>query len=108
MASGTTPATIGATQAGVRTDTSPAPVISCGSGPDCDGQILIITDILGLNDGPGPKFARQFARLDEPIVQAVSRYAAQVRDGAYPDDDHCYHVKPGQMEKLRRMLTDLS
>ena len=89
------------------TEDSPVPVISCGSGPDCDGQILIISDILGLNVGAKPKFAKQFAGLDEPIVQAIKDYAGQVRDGLYPDDEHCYHIKPGQMEKLRQMITDL-
>lgn len=89
------------------TENSPVPVISCGSGPDCDGQILIISDILGLNTGPKPKFAKSFAALDEPIIQAVKDYTDQVRRGTYPDDEHCYHIKPGQMDKLQQMLTDL-
>lgn len=86
------------------TENSPVPVISCGSGPDCDGQILIISDILGLNAGPKPKFSKNFAQLDEPIIQAVKDYAGQVRQGTYPDDEHCYHVKPGQLEKLVQMM----
>ena len=86
------------------TKKSPVPVISCGSGPDCDGQILIISDILGLDSGPKPKFSKNFTKLDEPIVQAVKDYAGQVRQGTYPNDEHCYHVKPGQMEKLRQMI----
>jgi 3-methyl-2-oxobutanoate hydroxymethyltransferase len=90
------------------TQNSPVPVISCGSGPDCDGQILIISDILGLNTGAKPKFAKHFATLDEPIVQAMKDYAAQVRQGSYPGDEHCYHIKPGQMEKLQQMITHLS
>lgn len=90
------------------TQHSPVPVISCGSGPDCDGQILIISDILGLNAGTKPKFAKNFAQLDDPIIRAVKEYADQVRQGTYPADEHCYHVKPGQMEKLRQMLDQMS
>jgi 3-methyl-2-oxobutanoate hydroxymethyltransferase len=90
------------------TQNSPVPVISCGSGPDCDGQILIISDILGLNAGTKPKFAKNFVQLNAPINEAVKDYASQVRQGIYPDDEHCYHVKPGQMEKLHRMLEHLS
>ena len=54
------------------TQNSPVPVISCGSGPDCDGQILIISDILGLNTGAKPKFAKNFGQLDKSVVEAVS------------------------------------
>ncbi len=90
------------------TENSPVPVISCGSGPDCDGQILIISDILGLDTAYGPKFSKNFARLDEPIVQALKSYADEVRQVAYPGDEHCYHIKPGQMEKLQQMLSDLN
>jgi len=83
---------------------TPVPVISCGSGPDCDGQILVISDILGLSDGPMPKFSRRFADLDEAVVQAVGDYAQQIRSGKFPDDTQCYHIKPGELDKLKRML----
>lgn len=86
--------------------TSPVPVISCGSGPDCDGQILIISDILGLSGQAKPKFAKNFAQLDEPIVQAVAEYARQVRQMQYPSDEHCYHIKSGQLERFRQMLDE--
>lgn len=89
------------------TQNSSVPVISCGSGPDCDGQILIISDILGLSGDPKPKFAKSFARLDAPIVQAIREYAEHIRDGQYPSDEQCYHIKSGQLEKLEQMLTDL-
>ena len=89
------------------TETAPVPVISCGSGPDCDGQILIISDILGLNGDQKPKFAKVFAQLDAPIVQAMRDYAAQVYSGQYPSDEQCYHIKPGQLEKLQQMLAEL-
>jgi 3-methyl-2-oxobutanoate hydroxymethyltransferase len=89
------------------TENSPVPVISCGSGPDCDGQILIISDILGLNDGGKPKFAKAFGQLQKPTIEAVRQYAEQVRSSQYPCDDHCYHIKPGQLEKLRQMLDNI-
>lgn len=89
------------------TDMSPVPVISCGSGPDCDGQILIISDILGLDGTPKPKFSKSFAQLDKPILQAVEAFAEAIHSGRYPSDEQCYHIKPGQLEKLTAMLTDL-
>ena len=89
------------------TENSSVPVISCGSGPDCDGQILIISDILGLNADAKPKFAKAFGHLQEPTVDAVRQYAEQVRANQYPCDDHCYHIKPGQLQKLQEMLNNL-
>ena len=83
---------------------SPVPVISCGSGPDCDGQILIIADILGLSEGPKPKFSQAFGQLSESMTAAVAAYADQVRAGVFPDDAHCYHIRPGELEKLEGIL----
>lgn len=83
---------------------STVPVVSCGSGPDCDAQVLIISDILGLNSGPRPKFAKSFEQLDAAIVQAVQSYASQVRNGQFPSDELSYHIKPGHLEMLTRML----
>ncbi len=88
------------------TEKTPVPVISCGSGPDCDGQILVISDILGLADGPLPKFSKRFADLDAAVVKTIEQYAEQVRAGTFPDDSQCYHIKPGEMERLTRMLAN--
>ncbi len=79
------------------------PVIGCGSGPDCDGQILVITDLLGLSQTAAPKFARSYARLSEQVVDALSGYAREVREGVFPGDEQCYHIKPGQMDRLLQM-----
>jgi len=79
-------------------------VISCGSGPDCDGQILIIADILGLSEGPIPKFSQAFGQLSQPMTAAVAAYADQVRAGVFPDDAHCYHIRAGELEKLEGIL----
>ena len=86
------------------TERLPIPVVSCGSGPDCDGQILIIPDILGESSGPMPKFSKSYANLGQATIDAVTSYADEVAGGKYPEDKHCYHIKPGQMEELQKML----
>ena len=86
------------------TENCPVPVISCGSGPDCDGQVLVLADILGLNGGPLPKFSQRFADLDAAVIKGVEDYAGQVQRGVFPDDSKCYHIKAGELEKLTRML----
>ena len=80
------------------------PVIGCGSGPGCDGQILIAPDILGLTQGPSPKFAKSYDNLAERTIGAFSAYAKEVESGQFPDTDHSYHMKPGELEKLQGLL----
>jgi 3-methyl-2-oxobutanoate hydroxymethyltransferase len=68
------------------------PTIGIGAGPDCDGQILVINDLLGLTFGPVPKFARQYANLSEIISSTVREYCSDVRRGSFPSDAESYHV----------------
>ena len=80
------------------------PVIGCGSGPGCDGQILIAPDILGLTQGPGPKFAKSYGNLADATIEAFKKYAEQVQGEEYPDKEHSYHMKTGQLERLEELL----
>ncbi len=80
------------------------PVISCGSGPGCDGQVLVAPDILGLLDGPKPKFAKSFAKISKNTIEAFQNFSDEVTRGTYPDREHSYHMKTGQLEKLQQLL----
>jgi len=62
------------------------PTIGIGAGPHCDGQVLVSYDMLGLFDGQVPPFVKQYARLGALITEAVSAYAAEVREGRFPAD----------------------
>lgn len=66
------------------------PTIGIGAGNGCDGQVLVLHDMLGLNDGFSPRFLKRYAELAEQVRLAVSQYAAEVRSGAYPDDAHSF------------------
>jgi 3-methyl-2-oxobutanoate hydroxymethyltransferase len=83
----------------------PIPVISCGSGPDCDGQVLVLPDILNLTAGPIPKFSKSFADVGRAYTEAVASYDREVKQGFYPDDIHCYHMKAGEYEKLEKLIS---
>lgn len=85
------------------TGRSEVPVIGCGSGPDCDGQVLLAADILGLTESR-PKFARSFGDLGEASVAALAAYSRQVRAGSFPGPESSYHMKPGQAERLQGLL----
>jgi 3-methyl-2-oxobutanoate hydroxymethyltransferase len=67
------------------------PTIGIGAGPDCDGQILVVHDMLGLTFEQTPKFARQYANVGEVISKAVREYCADVRNGSFPSDAESYH-----------------
>jgi len=66
------------------------PTIGIGAGNGCDGQVLVLHDMLGLNDGFAPKFLKRYAELAGSVREAVAQYAAEVRTGAYPDDAHSF------------------
>ncbi len=88
----------------VITARSSVPVISCGSGPGCDGQILIAPDILGLSTGRPPKFAKAYAELGPRAVEAFQRYADEVKARRYPDAEHSYHMKPAELQRFEKHL----
>ena len=68
------------------------PTIGIGAGPDCDGQVLVLHDLLGLEDRIAPKFVRRYGTAKADAVAAVSRYAADVRSRAFPSDVESYHL----------------
>jgi 3-methyl-2-oxobutanoate hydroxymethyltransferase len=68
------------------------PTIGIGSGRDCDGQVLVYHDLLGLYQGREPRFVKRYAELATEIQNAIERYAADVRSGAFPGDEHTYSI----------------
>jgi len=78
------------------------PTIGIGAGPDCDGQILVVNDLLGLTFGAPPKFARKYANVGEVISGAVRAYCEDVRAGSYPSDAESYHS--GESVKIRKPI----
>ncbi len=66
------------------------PTIGIGAGPECDGQVLVLHDLLGLGTEPAPKFARAYANLAQTIREAVQQYCQDVQQGRYPGPEHSY------------------
>lgn len=66
------------------------PVIGIGAGNSCDGQVLVLHDMLGMNEGFKPKFLRHFAKLAEEIKNAVGEYVGAVKDGSFPSLEESY------------------
>lgn len=67
------------------------PTIGIGAGVHCDGQVLVLNDMLGLYDRKTPKFVKRFACLGEEVVQALKQYTLEVERGVFPADEHTFH-----------------
>jgi 3-methyl-2-oxobutanoate hydroxymethyltransferase len=76
------------------------PTIGIGAGPECDGQILVLHDMIGLSFGHTPKFARRYANVGEAMSRAVTAYAEDVRRGHFPADEESYHLSSEVRERL--------
>ena len=76
------------------TDAIDVPTIGIGAGGDCDGQVLVFHDVLGLETRMLPRFVRRYATLHDDGVDALTRFAADVRSGAFPHPDECYEMNP--------------
>jgi 3-methyl-2-oxobutanoate hydroxymethyltransferase len=82
------------------TDALDVATIGIGAGPDCDGQVLVFHDVLGIEDRFKPKFVRRYATLKEDGVEALAAYASDVRTGAFPAGEECYHLSDEEVEAL--------
>jgi len=79
------------------------PTIGIGAGPDCDGQVLVFHDLLGLSFGPPAKFVRRYADVGSIISRAVDAYKEDVKAGAYPSDGESYHLPKETLSALERI-----
>lgn len=76
------------------------PTIGIGAGPHCNGQVLVIHDLLGLFSRYQPKFSKKYADLGPLILQAVKEYKKDVISGQFPDDSHSFHLDKDEIKKL--------
>ncbi|MDE1921486.1 MAG: 3-methyl-2-oxobutanoate hydroxymethyltransferase [Candidatus Omnitrophica bacterium] len=80
------------------------PTIGIGAGPHCDGQVLVVHDLLGLFSRYQPKFSKKYADLGPRILEAVRTYKKEVTEGVFPDDAHSFHLPPDEIKKLRSLI----
>jgi 3-methyl-2-oxobutanoate hydroxymethyltransferase len=80
------------------------PVIGIGAGPNTDGQVLVLHDLLEIHDEFQPKFVKRFAHIKHEMVKGVGAYADEVRTRRFPGPEHSYGIAPEELERMREQL----
>jgi len=80
------------------------PVLSIGAGMECDGQLLIVSDLIGQFQAFTPKFVKKYCNVAETITQAMRDYCGEVRAGTFPSAEHCYNMFKGEKEKFMELV----
>lgn len=76
------------------------PTIGIGAGPDCDGQVLVTQDMIGMFDRFVPKFVKQYTKVGDAIQNAFNEFSREVEQGAFPAPEHCFNIKDEVLRKL--------
>ncbi len=84
------------------------PTIGIGAGPECDGQVLVYHDLLGLTEGHLPRFVKRYASLSREIRDALESYADEVRSGTFPEEQHTYEMPAEELEAFERTVASPS
>ncbi len=80
------------------------PVIGIGAGGSTDGQVLVWHDLLGLYEWGSPRFVKRYADLRPQILDALTRYSSEVREGQFPTSEYTYSIDPAELAELRKLL----
>jgi 3-methyl-2-oxobutanoate hydroxymethyltransferase len=86
------------------TERSSVPVFGIGAGPHCDGQVLVIHDVLGIYDRTPPKFVKKYRELCGEIVKGLEEFASEVKAGAFPAREHCYPMPKEVADELKKLF----
>lgn len=78
------------------------PTIGIGSGAGCDGQVLVLHDMLGIYEDIRPRFVKRYAEMSKAIFDAVSAYTKEVKEGMFPEESNTFHMGPEELEKFRK------
>jgi len=80
------------------------PVLSIGAGPGCDGQLLIVSDLIGQFQAFTPKFVKKYCDVAGMVTRAMQDYCQDVRGGTFPEEQHCYRMLEGEEEKFNALM----
>jgi 3-methyl-2-oxobutanoate hydroxymethyltransferase len=82
------------------------PVIGIGAGCGCDGQVLVLHDMLGIYEDVKPKFVKRYAEFSRLIFEAILRYTNDVKSSRFPDEQNIFHMDPNELNELNKALKE--
>jgi len=82
------------------------PVLSIGAGPYCDGQLLIVSDLIGQFQAFTPKFVKKYCNVAEVVTNAMREYIADVKAEKFPADEHCYHMLKAEVDRFPELTKE--
>jgi 3-methyl-2-oxobutanoate hydroxymethyltransferase len=82
------------------------PALSIGAGPHCDGQLLIVSDMIGQFQAFTPKFVKKYGNVAEMVTNAMKAYIADIRGGQFPTAEHCYQMIAGEEDRFLQLMQD--
>jgi 3-methyl-2-oxobutanoate hydroxymethyltransferase len=82
------------------------PTIGIGSGSSCDGQVLVLHDMLGIYEDIKPKFVKRYAEVSKSIFEAVSVYISDVKSSKFPNEENMFHTSPADLEQIKKTLQE--
>jgi 3-methyl-2-oxobutanoate hydroxymethyltransferase len=82
------------------------PTIGIGAGPDCDGQVLVFHDAMGMSPGQPLRFVKRFANLHPIMLEAAKAYVAEVREGSFPAPEHCVNMAEEELREFVKLYGD--
>ena len=86
-------------------ETLTIPVLSIGAGPHCDGQLLIVSDLIGQFQAFTPKFVKKYCNVAQAITDAMTEYVKEVKAMTFPDEEkYCYHMVEGEEAKFKELM----
>jgi 3-methyl-2-oxobutanoate hydroxymethyltransferase len=83
------------------------PTIGIGAGAECDGQVLVYHDLLGLTEGHLPRFVKRYANLSREIRDALEAYVRDVRSGTFPEEQHTYAMPKEELAEFESALPEM-
>lgn len=92
--------------AGFITSKLSIPVYGIGAGLRCDGQLLIVSDLIGQFQAFTPKFVKKYANIAEVVTNAIKAYIRDVKEDNFPGEEHCYHMLEGEEKKFKQLVKE--